>query len=685
VSFTEWIFLLGGLAVAGPLIAHLLAKPRYKRLPFTMLRFLRTGQVQSQSRRKLRDLLILLLRCTIIILIALLFARPIMHLKHKPEQTKRTFCLALDNSMSMAYSDGSTAFFDKLINSAIDYIRSAEPDSLFNICTMASGDWRQGLNREQALAEVKALTIEPARANVGDFLSGLSRVNRAKGSDDETSVLVLSDFTPNTLQQFIRIVDPVAVNKIDYKPIVSSRPVDNAAIIEAHVVSMAEGVLTISAIIVNYGRTTQNRQLTAKTGTFKSDTIDIHLVENQRQTYQLQIDIGDTGKDISFWPVELSLSERDGLRVDDTFYLAVSIPGQKDINVLLTGEKEIELFLLRTAIDALPRSSSYNALRMRQVLIGNLGSSELDWADVVICSGITDRIGYLTSSLKEFVGAGGKLVFFMNGIVAPQTVKQLWQQGILAALPGKCIYGRTYVQPKPCDNQSSSVDHTAAKSLSNYRIDKVLFKGYLECEPHSESQCLWQWQNGPGFVYLKSFGAGCSILVNTSMDDSLGSLTKSSASVAFCQYLLGQNNQVGEYCFARDERVMLPVPDKAEPSRTQREFWIETCNGKKRRAALTDSLLLVPDPAGIGWVRTLDKPILYAGINLPKGETDMARPDLEELDRVMKRVFPMDLDEGVSSADVLGNKKPRPVWKILAWTIIVLLLVEPAVANRLRR
>ena len=72
MSFVNWIFLFGGLAVAGPVIAHLLARPRFRRLPFTMLRFLHTGQFESQSRRKLRDLLILLLRCAIIVLIAML-------------------------------------------------------------------------------------------------------------------------------------------------------------------------------------------------------------------------------------------------------------------------------------------------------------------------------------------------------------------------------------------------------------------------------------------------------------------------------------------------------------------------------------------------------------------------------------------------------------------------------------
>ena len=71
MSFAAWTFLFGIAAVAGPIFAHFLAKPRYKRIPFTMLQFLRNSQVESHSRRNLRDLLILLMRCAIIILLAL--------------------------------------------------------------------------------------------------------------------------------------------------------------------------------------------------------------------------------------------------------------------------------------------------------------------------------------------------------------------------------------------------------------------------------------------------------------------------------------------------------------------------------------------------------------------------------------------------------------------------------------
>ncbi|MHC4555792.1 MAG: BatA domain-containing protein [Planctomycetota bacterium] len=685
MSFIEWIFLLGGLAVVGPVIAHLLAKPRFRRLPFTMLRFLRTGQVESQSRRKLRDLLILLLRCAIIVLIAMLFARPMLHTRGKPEEIRSIYCLGLDNSMSMAYTDGAGGYFDELIDSAINYISSAKTNGLFNICSLASGDWVQNLSKEQALAEVKALKIEQGSANVGDFISGLSRASRTEHSGDELSVLVLSDFTPNTLRQFVNVEEPAAVDNIDYKAVVSPRPVNNAAIINAHVTGFADGKLTVNATVVNYGQVEQNRRLTARTGTNKSAPVDINLSANQRKIYQVRIDVDSAEQEQLFLPLELSLSGGDGLELDDTFYLAVSIRGHKSVNVLLAGEDADKIFLLKTAMDTLSRMSSYGTLKVKETLISDLALSDLKWTDVVVCSTISEKLGYLASNLKDFVQTGGRFICFVTETVEPDAARQLWQRDALPALPGKCIHERTYIQPKPSGSRVQGVDNIAARSLSNYRIDKILLKGYLECKQHPEGRCLWQLQNGSGFVYFKHLGNGTSILVNTSVDDSLGSLTKSNASVAFCRYLLGENNQIGEYCFARDERVMLPVSEGQASSTGQKRFWVETCDGKKRRAAVADSFLLVSDPAGIGWVKTLGKPTMYAGINLPQGETDMTKPVTVELANIINRVFPAGEEMNVSSAEVFSDRKRRPLWKIFAWIIILLLLLEPAVANRLKR
>lgn len=685
MSFTEWIFLLGGLAVVGPLIAHLLAKPRYRRLPFTMLRFLHSGQIESHSRRKLRDLLILLLRCAIIVLIAMLFARPLLHIRLKPSESRSVYYLGLDNSTSMAYSERSGSYFDKLKDSAVDYIRSAENNALFNIYAFASENWMQGLSKEQALAEVKGLETEPGNANVGDFLSGLNRISQAEHKNDEVSVLVLSDFTPNTFRQFVNVAEPAAVDKIDYEPIVSSQPVSNAAIADAHVVGVVEGKLTINAAVVNYGQVEQNRRLMARTEASQSDPIDVSLSGNQRKNYLLKIDIGAIGRQPSILPVELNLSDGDGLSADDTFYLAVFIPGHEDVNILITGDSEHRLFLLKTALDTLSRTNSYDTLRIKQVLVDDLSPSDLDWANVVVSSTITDHLGNMASEIESFIKAGGRFVCFVTEAIAPEAAKQLLQRDVLAALPGRCIRERTYIQSKPYNSKISGVDHIAERSLSNYRIDKILIKGCFECQQHPDARLIWEFQDGPGFIYLKHLDSGTSILVNTSVDDSLGSLTKSSASVALCRYLLGENHQIDEYCFTCDERISLPISDWSRADTGQKEFWVETCDGRNRRASVAESFLLVPEPAGIGWVKTIGKPTLYAGVNLPQGETDMTKPSASELAGIMDRVFKTGSERIVSEAEVLHDKKRRPLWKMFAWMIILLLLAEPSVANRLKR
>lgn len=688
MSFVEWTFLLGGLAVAGPVIAHLLARPRFRRLPFTMLRFLRTGQVESQSRRKLRDLLILLLRCAIIVLIAMLFARPLLHTSPNPEQDGSVFFLGLDNSMSMAYSDRDGSYFDGMVVEAVDYIRSAEAEPgapVFNICALASGDWSRDMSREQALAEIKALKIEPSSASAGDFLSDLARANRAERARGRIAVAVLSDFTPHTLRQFVGIEEPAYVDEIDYRLLSSTDPVDNGAIVDAHVVGLADGKLTINTTVVNYGQTDQDRRLIARTGSNSTDPVEIRLLPGTRRTHQVQIDVPDVGQEPLFLPVELSLSGSDGLKEDDTFYMAVSVPGQQDVNVLIAGDSAGQLFLLKTAMDTLSRMSPYGELKIRQVFIGDLGRSDLDWADVVVYSTISERMDALASEVQGFVNAGGRFITFVTETIAPAAVGQLWRRDVLAARPGRSVRERTYLQAKPCDNRSVGVDNEAAKSLTNYRVDRILMKGYLECTPHAESKCLWQFQDGTGFIYMKKYGGGCAILVNTSVDDSLGTLTKSNASVAFCRYLLGESSRVSEHRFETNERVLLPLPEGDASPAGQKEYWVETCDGRRRRAAIADSAILVPDPAGIGWVRTLGKTTTYAGVNLPQGETEMAKPNETELAGIMSRVFPENADSNVSEAAALDSTGRRPLWRIFAWLIILLLVVEPVIANRLKR
>ena len=76
MSFLTPLFLLGALAVAGPILFHLIHRAVKERMPFSSLMFLNPTPPRVTRRRKLEHLWLLLLRCLCLLLLATGFARP---------------------------------------------------------------------------------------------------------------------------------------------------------------------------------------------------------------------------------------------------------------------------------------------------------------------------------------------------------------------------------------------------------------------------------------------------------------------------------------------------------------------------------------------------------------------------------------------------------------------------------
>ena len=72
---TPW-FLLGGIALAIPVLLHLVQRPEPSGRPFPSLMFLRRIPFKSRRRKTLRDLVLLALRCLALVLLALAFTGP---------------------------------------------------------------------------------------------------------------------------------------------------------------------------------------------------------------------------------------------------------------------------------------------------------------------------------------------------------------------------------------------------------------------------------------------------------------------------------------------------------------------------------------------------------------------------------------------------------------------------------
>ena len=76
MSFLAPLFLLGGLAIALPVVIHLVRRSSREKLMFSSLMFLKPTPPRLRRRNRLENIFLLLLRCLAICFLALGFARP---------------------------------------------------------------------------------------------------------------------------------------------------------------------------------------------------------------------------------------------------------------------------------------------------------------------------------------------------------------------------------------------------------------------------------------------------------------------------------------------------------------------------------------------------------------------------------------------------------------------------------
>ncbi len=78
MSFLAPFFLLGALAVALPVVFHLIRRTSREKVPFSSLMFLQPSPPRMTRKSRLEHILLLLLRCLVLALLALGFARPFL-------------------------------------------------------------------------------------------------------------------------------------------------------------------------------------------------------------------------------------------------------------------------------------------------------------------------------------------------------------------------------------------------------------------------------------------------------------------------------------------------------------------------------------------------------------------------------------------------------------------------------
>jgi hypothetical protein len=202
MNFLSPWFLLGAVAVAGPILFHLIRRSARERTKFSSLMFLNPTPPLAVRRSRLEHIWLLLLRCLCLLLLAAGFARPFFAHDISPPAAatqERRLILLVDTSASMRRQ----GLWEKARAVADRYLQEASPSDQVAVLTfdlqprtlVSFADWSSWSQDQRAvLARQRLAAVEPAwmGTHLGLALTGAAEQFR-ENSASACEIILITD------------------------------------------------------------------------------------------------------------------------------------------------------------------------------------------------------------------------------------------------------------------------------------------------------------------------------------------------------------------------------------------------------------------------------------------------------------------------------------------------------------
>jgi hypothetical protein len=498
---------LGALVV--PIFVHLIQRERKRVVEFPSLMFLRRIPYQSVRRRRIRDVLLLLMRLAALALIVFAFARPFFRrdsLAAATQNGAREAVILVDTSYSMGYGDRWQKA-QAAARDAIGRLSAGDKASLVffaqgaDVAVRSAGD-KAGLVSALAAGKVGAgaTRYAPALKLAGSLLSESPLPRR--------EIFLISDFQRRGWEQSpgrddVKLPDRTTLTPIDVASgdtaNLSVTPVslqrtrfenhDRVAVTAGLVNHSAKPVANVSLSLEVDGNVIQSLPANAAAGGSASVTFAPFTVasRNMRATVRLP---------------------EDALSRDNVFHFVVS-PSEpvRAIVIDRAGADSEALYLMRAlAIGEAPRvelsarapaTFSDADARAAQVVIVN---------DVQVSDELADRLG-------RFVSAGGGLLI----AAGPHATWPARAAATVPALPGDIVDHTTSSPSRLGGLEYSHPVFELFRAPRSGDFSAARFYGY-RATTQAAGQVLARFDDGTPALLERRVGAGRTLLWTSTLD-----------------------------------------------------------------------------------------------------------------------------------------------------------------------
>lgn len=198
--FTNPIFLWAGLAVLIPIIVHLFNFRRPKRVQFSDVSLVREVKKSVVKRMRLRQWLLLLMRCLAILALVAVFANPVIRRNNNAVVTGSTsVAVVIDNSYSMQGGNDKGAYWLQAQQIAREIVEAYSRTDEFIVMTNDEPRLSYNFGEQQAaVKELRNLQVRQNTNSLSDLLAVSEDIYK-NASNDRRVLYFISDFQKSSI------------------------------------------------------------------------------------------------------------------------------------------------------------------------------------------------------------------------------------------------------------------------------------------------------------------------------------------------------------------------------------------------------------------------------------------------------------------------------------------------------
>jgi hypothetical protein len=672
MAFLNPIFLLGALAAALPVLVHLVRRTRAVRVQFPSLMFLRRIEQKSIRQRRLRNLLLLALRCAALLLLAIAFARPYFTGAGKAaaSSTQSSSVILIDASYSMRYGE----VFNRARQAARNIINDAPSSEQFAVVQFArSYDVLMPMKaaRDEALAAVGQM--QPG-LTATDYLQAVqAAVSLLKDAGGTKRIHLISDFQDAGWNRRAAPVKLPADIKLE--------PVDVSDAAPTNLV-----VLDVKAEPVVYQQKYAGK-LVARVRDFGAEpvsnaTVDFKINDLTVERRQLKLDANEQGiVEFSGFNVPEGANRAsievsgDAFTLDDKSFFTIRREDQGKVLVIDTATRgRSESFFLQQSLAA----GENNQYAVTTKTAGTTSPAELESYRVVIVNDAGGINEALASAIKAFAERGGGVILAAGRHTEAGEFNRVFA-GLAPAQIGEAVQSRGYALM----SQLKSDHPIFAPFQRGGRLASTRVYGYHRATAGDGATTIAALDDGTPVIVEGLSGRGKVLLITTTLDTAWNDLPLTPMFLPLARQMLeylGGRETPSAYTIGQ----VIAAPPDTDGSLPAID---NPAGGRLNDARQNPTGELAFDAAELGFYKfRYRNRTEYVAVNLETSESDFSKLNLND--------FVAALAGDASDRAVQPVQSPRltaeetearqRLWLPLLLLSLALFVAEAALARRLR-